>query len=70
MREKLVSLWADAETEKQIKFKFLNILLILSGLNFIVSVFLLLMYGSVLYFINSTLVCNILIIFSLFLNKI
>ena len=70
MREKLVSLWADAETEKQIKFKFLNILLILSGLNFIVSVFLLLMYGSVLYFINSTLVCNILIIFSLFLNKV
>ena len=46
------------------------ILIILSGLNFIISVFLLLVYDNVLYFINSTLVCNILIIFSLFLNKV
>ena len=62
---------------KSNKSKILNIfyfiiaiLIILSGLNFIISVFLLLVYDNVLYFINSTLVCNILIIFSLFLNKV
>ena len=59
---------------KSNKSKILNIfyfiiaiLIILSGLNFIISVFLLLVYDNVFYFIYSTLVSNILIILMLVL---